>query len=150
MAYEELFRKVGQANGIDWRLLAEVAWRESRYDPRAVGRAGDMGLMQIMPSTWNEWAPKVGVTDPFDPESNIRVATALLVWLRDLLGKNGRPETYWSLVAYNWGIGNVLRLLQAGGSWSQVPPERQNYALDIALATEVRRLSEEGGPADGT
>jgi len=122
-------------------LLLEQARRESRFDPLAVGAANDMGIMQIVPATWDEWAPKVGVYDPFDPESNIRVAAAYLVWIREQLAKVNRLEPYWMLVAYNWGIGNVLRLLKSGGNWSQVPEIRQNYATDIILAAEADALT---------
>ncbi len=145
MAYEELFKKIGAEYGLDWRLLAQQAWRESRFNPLAVGAANDMGLMQIVPATWDEWAPKVGVFDPFDPESNIRVAAALLAHLRATLTKLGRPETYWWLTAYNWGIGNVLRLLQRNGTWNDVPPERQAYAINIILAAEADALAEQLG-----
>jgi membrane-bound lytic murein transglycosylase F len=141
MAYEDLFAKVGREFGVDWRLLAEVGWLESRHNPRAVGRAGEYGLMQIMPGTWNEWAPKVGVSDPFDPESNVRVSAAYLAWLAEQLARVGRRERYWALVAYNWGIGNVLRLLKSDGKWRDVPPERQEYANEIALKTQVRVLA---------
>ncbi len=99
MAYEELFKKIGAEYGLDWRLLAHQAWQESRFNPLAVGAANDMGLMQIVPATWDEWAPKVGVFDPFDPESNIRVAAALLAHLRATLTRLGRPEPYWWLTA---------------------------------------------------
>lgn len=146
MAYEDLFRKVGDEYGLDWRLLAQQSWRESRFDPLAVGAATDMGLMQILPSTWDEWAPKVGAFDPFDPESNIRVAAAILAYLRTTLTKLGRPETHWWLVAYNWGIGNVSRLVKSNGTWSQVPPVRQAYATDIILAAEADALAAQLGP----
>ncbi len=117
MAYEALFQTIAAERGLDWHLLAQQAWRESRMNALAVGAAGDMGLMQILPATWNEWAPKLGVFDPFDPESNIRAAAAILAYLRDVLAGQSRPELCWTLTAYNWGIGNVLRLLKSGGTW---------------------------------
>lgn len=147
MAYEDLFRKIGAEYGIDWRLLAQQAWRESRFNPLAVGAANDMGLMQIIPATWDEWAPKVGVFDPFDPESNIRVAAAILSYLRTTLTRLGRPEPYWWLTAYNWGIGNVTRLLKNNGTWDQVPAERRAYATEIILAAEADALAEQIGGA---
>jgi membrane-bound lytic murein transglycosylase F len=147
MAYEELFRKIAGDYGLDWRLLVEQAWRESRFDPLAVGASADLGLMQVVPATWDQWAPKVGVFDPFDPESNIRLASAYLAWIREQLAKVGRPESYWVLVAYNWGIGNVLRLLKGGGDWSQVPKERQDYATDIILAAEANTIGDQLGIA---
>lgn len=142
MAYEELFQKVGAEYDLNWRLLAHQAWYESRFNPFAVGAAGDMGLMQILPATWDEFAPKVNAFDPFDPESSIRVAASILVYLRDYLIKLGRPEIQWMFLAYNWGVGNVQRLLKGGGDWSQAPVERQNYATGIVLAAETDTLAE--------
>ena len=147
MAYETFFRTIAAERGLDWRVLAQEAWRESRMNALAVGAAGDMGLMQILPATWNEWAPKLGILDPYDPESNIRVAAVILAYLRDVLAGLGRPELCWMLTAYNWGIGNVQRLLKSGGTWSQVPPQRQAYANDIILAAEADALAEQMGLA---
>jgi len=141
MAYEKIFQQVASEYDLDWHILAEQAWHESRFDPLAIGAANDMGLMQVLPKTWSEWAPKLGLFDPFDPESNIRVAAAYQAWIREQLIKLGRPETYWILAAYNWGIGNVLRLLKSGGDWSQVPKERRDYANSIILAAEADALA---------
>ena len=79
MPYEEIFRSIAAEYNLDWHLLVEQAYRESRFDPLAVGKANDLGLMQVLPATWDEWAPKVGVYDPFDPASNVRVAGAPLL-----------------------------------------------------------------------
>lgn len=146
MAFEEIFRKVAQQYQLDWRLMVEQCFRESRFDPLAVGAASDMGLMQIVPATWDQWAPKLGLFDPFDPESNITLAGAYLAWIREQLAKVGRLEPYWMLVAYNWGIGNVLRLLQAGGGWQDVPEIRRDYATGIILAAEANALAEQIAP----
>ncbi len=143
MAYEDIFQQVAQQYGLDWRLMVEQCFRESRFDPLAVGAASDMGLVQIVPATWNEWSAKVGVYDPFDPESNITVAGAYLAWIKEQLAKVGRAEPYWMLVAYNWGIGNVLRLLKEGGKWDDVPEIRRNYATGIILAAEANALAEQ-------
>ncbi len=141
MAYEEIFQKTASDYGLDWHLLLEQGYRESRFDPLAVGKANDLGLMQVLPTTWDEWGPKAGAFDPFDPESNVRVAAAYLAWIREQLVKLGRPEAYWMLAAYNWGIGNVVKLLKSGGNWSQVPQERQDYANDIILAAEANAIA---------
>ena len=102
-----------------------------------------MGLMQIVPATWDDWAPKVNVYDPFDPDSNITVAGAYLDWLREQLTKVNRPEPYWLLAAYDWGIANVLKLLETGGGWEDVPDARRDYANDIILAAEANVLAEQ-------
>ena len=140
--YLEIYKEIAAEYGLDWRLLLEQGWRESRWDPLAIGGAGEYGLMQIHPATWDQWAAKLNVFDPFDPASNIRVAAARPSRLRKQLLTRDRPEDYWLLAAYNWGINNVLPLLDAGGTWDDVPPEVQNYAYDIILAAEARATTE--------
>ena len=142
MDYEALFAQVAAEYGLDKHQLAEQGWRESRWDPLAIGKSNDMGIMQILPATWSEWAPKIRVYDPFDPESNIRVAAAYLVYLRTYLANQLKlVGDHWVLVAYNWGPGNVRQLVEAGKGWNDVPTERQDYALNILLGAEARALA---------
>jgi len=129
--YEGMFREIGPRYNLDWRLLAQLAYQESRLTPLAVGKKNEKGLMQIMPATWEEWAAKVGVSDPFDPYSNVLVAAAYLAFLREYFGEKGYPEDHWMLVAYNWGPDNLRQLLENGGDWNRVPEKRRRYALDI-------------------
>ncbi|MCP4167811.1 MAG: lytic transglycosylase domain-containing protein [Chloroflexi bacterium] len=137
-----LFAKIAADYDLDKHLLAEQAWRESRWNPLAVGRSRDMGIMQIIPSTWQKWSKKVGVYDPFDPESNIRVGAAFLASLKVMLNKDLSIDgDHWMLVAYNWGPINVRRLIEGGKGWLDVPQNRRDYATDILLAAETRKLS---------
>lgn len=129
--YADLFRRVGEQSGIDWRLLAALAYRESRMDPLALGRDGDMGLMQILPTTWDEFAPQVAAGDPFDPRQNVQVAAAYLVYLQDFLLQLKTNDLRWVLVAYNWGPENVRRHFARGGLWEEVPAPQQRYVADI-------------------
>lgn len=142
MDYENLFAKVAAEYKLDKHMLAEQGWRESRWDPLAIGKANDMGIMQIVPATWSEWAPKVKVYDPFDPESNIRVACAYLTYLRKFLSDRLKlTGDHWVLVAYNWGPGNVQKLIEEGKNWGDVPKVRQDYAINILLGAEARALA---------
>ena len=143
MAFEEIFQSVAGQYKLDWHLMVEQCFRESRFDPLAVGADNDMGLMQIVPATWDDWAPKVGVYDPFDPDSNVAVAGAYLAWLSEQLTKAGRLEPYWLLTAYDWGIANVLKLFTTGGGWEDVPDACRDYATDIILAAEANALAEQ-------
>ncbi|MGL4649713.1 MAG: transglycosylase SLT domain-containing protein, partial [Caldilineaceae bacterium] len=131
MTYAEMFRDVALQYDLDWRLLAAQAYIESGFDSLALGNDGDMGLMQVLPSTWREWAPAVRVSDPFDAYSNALVAAAYHDYLRAQLGKRGFPQAQWMLVAYNWGIDRLGNFLDEGGSWEQLPPVRRAYAEDI-------------------
>lgn len=141
VTYEEMFKEVAQQYDLDWRLLAEQAYRESCLNYLALGDAHELGLMQILPSTWNEWAPEVGVTDPWDPYSNVLVAAAYLSFLREYLSEMGYPQDYWMLVAYNWGPNNLYQLFESGGGWAQVPAVTRQYTLDILKASETGAVS---------
>ncbi len=71
---------------------------ESHGDARAVSAKGAMGLMQIMPPTWDELRVRYGLgDDPFDPHDNIIAGAAYLGALRDRYGMPG------ALAAYNAG-----------------------------------------------
>lgn len=131
MTYEEMFKEIGAAYNIDWQFLAALAYQESRLDPLAVGQAQEMGLMQILPATWNEWAPKVGVSDPFDPYSNVQVSAAYQVYLRDYFRAKGYSDQRWLLAAYNWGPDNLNQLLERKADWTEVPTITQRYAAKI-------------------
>lgn len=139
--YEQIFREVAAQHNLDWQMLALLAYSESRFDPYAVGAHQDMGLMQIIPATWNEWAPRVGVSDPFDPDSNVRVGAAYMAFLRDYFAARGYDDDYWMLVAYNWGPYNLELFLENNGHWREVPHLSRNYALEILQASPEARFS---------
>jgi len=76
-----------------------VARAESGFNPRAVSRAGALGLMQIMPST----ARGLNV-DPLDPAQAVDGAARLLA---SHLDRFGTVEL--ALAAYNAGPNAVAR-----------------------------------------
>jgi murein DD-endopeptidase MepM/ murein hydrolase activator NlpD len=100
----QLIKAAAQEFGLEWQLLASLAWAESSFNPRAVSSAGAKGLTQLMDATWNEWSEKVGGTDIYNPSQNLRVGSAYLAWL--IRQTNG--NVYKALHAYVWGIGNIL------------------------------------------
>ena len=119
--WDALFRKVGDSEGVDWRLLAAIAYHESRFRAAARSRAGAVGMMQIMPVT----AQHLGVsrTQLADPETNIRTAARLLEEIEVQLelsdGIDAREKLFIVLAAYNSGVGtvrNARRLAEAAGN----------------------------------
>ena len=84
-------------------LLDALVWTESRYNPLAVSHVGAAGLGQLMPAT----ARELGVTNRFDPVSNIDGAAR---YLRQMLDRFG--VVHLALAAYNAGPGAVTK---AGG-----------------------------------
>lgn len=87
------------ATGLMPSLIWAVMAQESAYYPCAVSRAGAQGLMQLMPDT----ARSLGVTDPLDPEQNIRAGSR---YLKDLLDRYG-GNLVMALAAYNAGPSRV-------------------------------------------
>jgi len=126
--YGRIVNAAAQRHEIDPALLTSVIGQESGFDPRAVSKAGAMGLMQLMPDT----ARSLGVKDPFDPAQNVEGGARLL---RQLLDRyHGRVD--YALAAYNAGAGAVDRY---GG----IPPyaETQQYVRSILTAYHSGALS---------
>lgn len=135
LTYGEMFRMVALQYDLDWRMLAAQAYIESNFNTLALGADGDLGLMQILPGTWREWSPAVGVDDPFDAYSNTLVAAAYLDHLRTVFAARGLNDSGWMLVAYNWGPDKVIAHLESGQGWEQLASARRRYAeriLEIA------------------
>jgi membrane-bound lytic murein transglycosylase F len=45
--YRKLFFEAQEATGVEWRLLAAIAYQESQWDPLATSETGVRGLMQL-------------------------------------------------------------------------------------------------------
>lgn len=74
---KELSEKIGQEYNICPELLQSMAWQESRFQPDAEN-AGCKGLMQINDKWHKERIARLGVTDIYNPEANMRVAADYL------------------------------------------------------------------------
>ena len=78
-------------------LILAVMKKESEFTPYALSSANAMGLMQVHPITWNEYAAKlklnVFVYAAFDPVTNVVVATNIIKDLYDHYRKTARSES---------------------------------------------------------
>jgi len=72
--YDEIFKREAAKYKIDWRLMASIAFQESRFNPNAIGVGGAFGIMQFMPSTGR----KYGVRPSSRVEDQIAAAAQLL------------------------------------------------------------------------
>jgi len=102
-----------QRYGVHPALVKAVVWRESRFDPLARGRKREIGLMQLMPATGQEWATaeKQLLFEThllFDPEINTRAGAWYLARLLKRYPRADNPLPY-ALADYNAGRANVLR-----------------------------------------
>jgi hypothetical protein len=91
---------------------------ESRDKPKAVGKAGERGLMQIMPRTWRDMT-NLPFSAAFDPNTNVETGIKYCHWLAGEIEK-GLGEKRWKnlsreerfrmvAAAYNGGIGRMKR-----------------------------------------
>ena len=97
------------SNGVDPLLVFAVMRQESLYDPAARSPADARGLMQLLPSTAEHVAHRLGQPSPagrlFDPDTNITLGTAHLQELLD--AHPGEPLK--ALAAYNGGEAAVAK-----------------------------------------
>lgn len=106
-AYDSLLKRFAEEADWDWRLLAAQVAQESRFDPQARSWVGAQGLLQLMPRT----AREMGVTNPADPEDNLRGGVKYLSWLTGLWSDEIPDEEErlkFILASYNAGRGHVL------------------------------------------
>lgn len=114
---KRLIKKYASHYGVDEKLILALAHVESRYDCKAVSRAGAQGVMQIMPQTQKE----LGLTTPFDPAANVEAGIRYFKRMFDRFG-----DIRLALAAYNAGPGQVDK-------YKGVPPfpETRKYVRDV-------------------
>lgn len=110
--YAEYVTVYAEKYGVPAELVYAVIRTESDFDSGAVSPVGAVGLMQLMPSTF-EWLTDDMLFEHlengmlYDPETNIRYGTYCLSYLYD---RYGNWET--AIAAYNGGLGNVDKWLE--------------------------------------
>ena len=141
--YEEYVEKYASQYGVPESIVYAVIKTESGYDSGAVSEAGAVGLMQMMPDTFN-WLTTLTKENLdkgllYDPETNTKYGTDYLSYL---YLKYGSWDTVYA--AYNAGEGNVDDwlgdALEADGAkkLGDVPfKETENYIKKVNKAAEI-------------
>ena len=116
--YDPIIIAAARRYAIDPALIKAVIWRESRFNPKARGRVGELGLMQVRDAAGQEWAAaenKIGFSEHHlaDPDTNIYAGSWYLAHLLKRYRAVDDPVPY-ALADYNAGRANVLRWMQAG------------------------------------
>ena len=103
--YDDIFRREAEKIGWDWRLMASIAYQESKFNPNALSFGGAYGMMQFMPNT----GPTYGVYPDSPPEVQIAGGAR----------KMAADEKFWSqipdatqrkkfaIASYNAGRGHI-------------------------------------------
>ncbi|ARS71015.1 lytic transglycosylase domain-containing protein [Sinorhizobium meliloti] len=122
-SYAGFVAEAAKRFAISERWIRAVIKVESSNDPVAMSPKGAMGLMQIMPATWDELRVRHRLgEDAFDPRDNILAGAAYLAELHDLYGSPG------FLAAYNAGPGRYEKHLATG---SPLPQETVDYMAKL-------------------
>lgn len=150
-ALRGLIRAAATANNVPTELAEAVAEVESGFNPKAVGGVGEIGLMQVLPSTARMLGFRAPLPELFDPETNIRYGVRYLgeAWRKtgnDICGtvmkyRAGHGETRFSHLSVAYCV-RVRAILAARGFavTGEVPVATFGAAAG-APATGARRLA---------
>lgn len=129
--YDSLFRLYADSV-CDWKMLAAIAYVESKFDTTARSGRGAQGLMQIMPATYRHTLARMGAPDTMaqSVEIDIKVAVRYLDELSGLFGFiNEKERMNYILGSYNGGSNHIfdaMRLARKNGinryNWNSLTP----------------------------
>ncbi len=102
--YRKYFQAAQVLTGIDWRLIAAVAYHESQWDPNATSYTNVRGIMMLTEDT----ADRLQVSNRLDPSESILAGARYINLLKEQLPDDAEePDRTWlALAAYNIGPGH--------------------------------------------
>src|SRR6266480_3761126 len=132
--YDRLIRSVALEHHLDPMLVKAVVWRESRFDPRKHGGAGERGLMQVSEKAANEWAREnkianFHVEQLFDPRTNLEAGTWYLRRAFEHWEAQSDPVPF-ALAEYNAGASRAQRW-SGGDGIADVPVRKFRQNIDF-------------------
>lgn len=134
--YDDLIKKFSQDIHWDWRLLASLIYQESKFDPDAESWSGAFGLMQMMPST----AEQYGLSDTSSPATQIEAGVKYI----NLIDKQLEPLVQDSIerrkfvmASYNAGLAHVLDAQRLAKKY-QKNPEIWDDNVDFYLLNKSK------------
>lgn len=103
--YRDAIETAAEEAGVDWRLLAAIAYQESHWDPAARSPTGVRGMMMLTTAT----AKRMGVKNRLDPLESLRGGARYLLELKSRIPERiPEPDRTWlALAAYNVGLGHL-------------------------------------------
>ncbi len=136
-------------SNLDPILILAVIQHESRFNSKTIGDAGEIGLMQIKPTTASWIAKRIGLKKPdfnghhrarlFDPKTNIAIGSAYLAYMKERFPKHNSLF----LSAYNMGPANVMQNLAKQRLPHQYSSKvmTQYYSIYRELKTKLQNRS---------
>lgn len=147
--YDHHIKAAAQRYGVDAALVKAMVWRESRFDEKARGAAGEIGLMQIREMAAQEWAsaekiPSFDHEQILDPGSNTMAGTWYLAKMLKRYQNTDNPIPF-ALADYNAGRTKVREWLKGAAQTNSAAfleamtyPATKDYIMTIM--TDRRRF----------
>ena len=137
---EACISAASQKYNVSPALIRAIIWKESKFNPRVVGKAKEVGLMQITAGAVEDWSNATKQRVPsrrslFKPSLNIEIGT----WYLARAGKhwNGyRSREILQISEYNAGYGNVSK------GWKPKSPGNEVKLSNITI-TSTRKYVED-------
>ncbi len=135
--YDKLVRKYAGEIDWDWRLLSSLIYEESQFDSAAVSWAGAIGLMQLMPSTGDQFKAR----NLFNPADNLQAGAR---YLRSLDSEwqeidDRLTRLKFILASYNVGAGHVRDAQKLASKYGAKPDAWEgNVEKYLSLTTESK------------
>jgi membrane-bound lytic murein transglycosylase F len=103
--YRALFEDAEHLTGLEWQLIAAVAYQESHWNPLATSPTNVRGMMMLTEIT----ADQMNVSNRLDARESIMAGAQYLALIRDQLPQRiAEPDrTMMALAAYNQGAGHL-------------------------------------------
>ena len=100
----QYFQMAQALSGLDWRLIAAVAYQESQWEAEATSPTNVRGIMMLTEET----ADHLGVSNRLDPRESILAGGRYINSLKDMQNDEVvEPDRTWlALAAYNIGPGH--------------------------------------------
>lgn len=136
--YFKTIKKYSSMYNLEPSLVCSVINVESRYNPNSVSKAGAIGLMQLLPTTANDIAIKLNISDYdlYDIDTNIHFGCYYLRYLFNLYGNQKM-----TLVAYNAGLGTLNSWLTSDPNLENIPyQETKNYLKKINFNEKIYKI----------
>jgi len=118
--YDHLIKAAAEEIGWDWKFLTAQVFKESRFDKNAVSWAGAVGLMQLLPSTGEQY----GFTDLTNPEVSLKAGIRHIKWINSLWDDkidDVEERKKFILASYNIGQGHIQDAYRLAEKYGEDP-----------------------------
>lgn len=146
--FRSMFERAASMVGMDWRLLAALAYQESKWDPLATSYTNVRGIMMLTEET----ADRLGVGNRLDAAESILAGARYLAELAGRLPDEvPEPDRLWmALAAYNLGYGHLNGARQIAVGMKRDPTSWYDMKKVLPLMSQPEYYERlKSGPARG-